>query len=169
MVTWKGFSEAVPTMAEKGAAHLFQYGVGLAFLATVRLDGAPRLHPVCPVLSNTGLYVFVMSASPKLGDLSRDGRYALQAFPQPKPDSDEFYLSGVARRVTDPTLAAAALAGAKHPVRPDEIPFELLIDRAMHTRWEGFGTPEFHPVHEKWRAPVGDDATAAIRPASDRG
>jgi hypothetical protein len=150
LVTWKVFSDAAPAIAEEGGEQLFQFGVGLAFLATIRSDGAPRLHPVCPVLSATGLYVFVMSASPKLRDLSRDGRFALQAFAQPKPDSDEFYVSGVARRVTDPDESAMVLADAKHPVRPDEVPFELLIDRAMHTRWEGFGTPDFHPVHDKW-------------------
>jgi hypothetical protein len=24
----------------------------------------------------------------------------------------------------------------------------------MHTRWEGFGTPAYHPIHVKWRAPT---------------
>jgi len=30
--------------------------------------------------------------------------------------------------------------------------FELEIDRAMHTRWEGFGTAEYHPIHAQWNA-----------------
>jgi hypothetical protein len=152
MLTWKAFSQAEPSLAQTGAARIFQYDVGLAFLATLRPDGAPRLHPVCPVLSDSRLYVFVTPSSPKLADLARDGRYALQAFPQPKPDSDEFYISGSARRVTDQHLIARAFADAKHHISPEEVPFELLIDRAMHTVWEGFGTPEFHPVHRKWKA-----------------
>ena len=90
MVTWVQFAVSNPSLAKIGEDLLFQYGVGLAFLATVRKDGAPRLHPVCPVLSNTGLYILVMPKSPKKWDLLRDGRYSLQSFPQDRPDSDEF-------------------------------------------------------------------------------
>lgn len=150
MVTWKEFAAANPALADRGAGLLFQYGVGLAFLATVRKDGAPRLHPVCPVLSNSRLYVLVMPDSPKRWDLLRDGRFALQSFPQPRADSDEFYLAGKARLVDDAHTFASVLADAKHQASQDEILFELEIERAMHTQWEGFGTPDIRPVHTKW-------------------
>src|SRR5436309_11835965 len=101
MVTWKEFAASAPALAEAGRSLLNQFGVGLAFLATVREDGAPRLHPVCPVLSNDRLFVLITPASPKRHDLLRDGRYALQTFPQPKPGSDEFYLAGEALVVDD--------------------------------------------------------------------
>ncbi|MGD8760252.1 MAG: pyridoxamine 5'-phosphate oxidase family protein [Anaerolineales bacterium] len=153
MATWKAFAESDPALAQVGTDQLFQYGVGLAFLATVRKDGAPRLHPVCPVLSGSRLYVLILPNSPKRKDLEVDGRYALQAFPQDKPDSDEFYLSGTASLVEDPKLHASVLADAKHHASPDEILFELEIDRAMHTRWEGFGTPDYHAIHAIWKAP----------------
>ena len=39
----------------KGARELFyQYGIGLGFLATVRPDGGPRLHPICPIITDEG-------------------------------------------------------------------------------------------------------------------
>ena len=152
MVTWKEFAEADPALAEAGSNQLFQYGVGLAFLATVRSDGSPRLHPVCPVLSDSHLYILVIPNSPKRRDLQRDGRYSLQAFPQDRPDSDEFYLSGIADLVNDSEKKSAVLADAKHHVSADEIPFELLIERAMLTRWESFGTPEYHSKHAVWKA-----------------
>src|SRR5262245_66468212 len=101
MLTWKAFTAAEPTLAEAGRALLFQFGVGLAFLATVRKDGAPRLHPVCPVLSDGSVFVLITRASPKRHDLTRDGRYALQTFPQPKPGSDEFSVAGRGRLVSD--------------------------------------------------------------------
>jgi len=151
MVTWKEFAKADPGLAEAGSNHLFQYGVGLAFLATVRGDGSPRLHPVCPVLSSARLYLLLRPRSPKRWDLERDGRYALQAFPQARPDSDEFYLSGTAHLVKDTKKCKAVLADAKHAASPDEIPFELLIERAMRTIWEGFGTPEYHSIHTVWK------------------
>jgi len=150
LVTWKQFAVLNPSLARVGEDLLFQYGVGLAFLATARKDGAPRLHPVCPVLSNAGLYILVTPNSPKKWDLLRDGRYALQSFPQDRPDSDEFYLSGRARVIEDPSIFESVFADAKHQASEDEVLFELLIERAMHTQWEGFGTPDYRPVHTKW-------------------
>ena len=153
MVTWKAFAAAEPEMAALGRAQLFQHPVGLAFLATVRKDGGPRLHPVCPVLSDDRLYVLITPTSPKQHDLRRDGRYALQSFPQPKPGSDEFFISGTAAVVDDATARAAVLGDAKHMADASEIVFELRVDRVMHTRWENVLTPQMRPVHRKWRAP----------------
>src|SRR6266403_225293 len=112
MVTWHEFAAAEPELGEAGRSLLFQFDVGLAFLATVRRDGAPRLHPLCPVLSNDRLFVLITPASPKRDDLLRDGRYALQTFPQPKPGSDEFYLAGKALVVDDASARAAVLRDA---------------------------------------------------------
>jgi hypothetical protein len=151
MVTWNEFAAAEPELAGVGRALLNQFGVGLAFLATVRKSGAPRVHPVCPVLSGDGLHVFVTAASPKRQDLERDGRYALQTFPQPKPGSDEFYMAGEARLIEDPGTRAAILRQAKHMADASEVLFELRIDRVMHTRWENVLTPQMHPVQRKWR------------------
>jgi Pyridoxamine 5'-phosphate oxidase len=161
MVTWEQFGAAAPEIAETGRSLLNQFGVGLAFLATVRTDGAPRLHPVCPVLSNDRLFVLIAPTSPKRRDLLRDGRYALQTFPQPKPGSDEFYLAGQALLVEETATRAAVLRDAKHRADASEILFELRIDRAMHTRWENVLTPEMRSLHRKWRAPDGRAGGAA--------
>jgi hypothetical protein len=151
MVTWREFAAAQPALAEVGRLLLFQFKVGLAFLATVRKDGAPRLHPVCPVLSHDHLFVLVTATSPKRDDLVRDGRYALQSFPQPKPGSDEFYIAGTAITIQDPAMRAEVLRDATHRADVSEPVFELLVDRVMHTRWEHVLTPEMRPVHTKWR------------------
>ena len=153
MVTWKALSAAAPVLAQAGSALLNQFGVGLAFLATVRGDGAPRLHPVCPVISGDRLFVLITPASPKHRDLLRDGRYALQTFPQPKPGSDEFYLAGQAHRIEDPATRAVVLRDARHRADEWETLFELLIERVMHTRWENVLTPAMRPRHETGRAP----------------
>ena len=153
MVSWKEFAAVSPDLAQTGRALLNQFGVGLAFLATVRKDGAPRLHPVCPVLSEDRLFVLITPASPKRHDLLRDGRYALQTFPQPKPGSDEFYVAGKALLVDDPATRSAALRDAKHMADAREMTFELLIDRVMHTGWEHVLTPRMRSVHRTWRAP----------------
>lgn len=153
MVTWKDFVTAAPELARAGSALLNQFGVGLAFLATVRTDGAPRLHPVCPVISGERLYVLITPTSPKRQDLIRDGRYALQTFPQPKPGSDEFYLAGRARLIDEAPTRTAVLRDARHMADESETLFELWIERAMHTRWENALTPAMRSSHQTWRAP----------------
>lgn len=153
IVTWRQFAAAEPELAAAGRALLYQFTVGLAFLATVRRDGAPRLHPVCPVLSDDHLFVLITAASPKRHDLERDGRYALQTFPQPKPGSDEFYVAGTARFVAERAIREAVFRDAKHMANRSEVLFELWIDRIMHTRWEDVLTPRMRPVHRTWRAP----------------
>jgi hypothetical protein len=150
MISWKAFSSSSPALARKGEQLINQFGVGLSFLATIRKDGAPRLHPVCPVFSDEHLFVLISPSSPKLWDLRRDGRFALQSFPEAKADSDEFYISGKAHEIKDLDVIQAVLSDAKHHANVDEHLFELLLDRAMHTQWDGFGTEDYRPIHTKW-------------------
>ncbi len=152
MVTWKEFAAVEPDLADIGRSLLFQFKVGLAFLATVRRDGAPRLHPVCPVLSNDRLFLLITATSPKRHDLMQDGRYALQTFPQPKAGSDEFSIAGKAVLVDDSAACAEILRDARHMADASETVFELWLDRVMHTTWENVLTPQMRSVHRKWRA-----------------
>src|SRR5262245_46223155 len=124
MTTWSDFATADPSLAEAGKALLFQFGVGLAFLATVRKDGGPRVHPVCPFLSDGRLYVLIGPRTPKRHDLTRDGRYALQSFPPPRKESEEFYVTGRATLIADPQTWRRAFDDAKHFKTPDEMLFE---------------------------------------------
>ena len=105
MYTWGAFRGARPDLADAGQALLYQFGgVGLAFLGTVRPDGGPRLHPMCPILHEDGLYALLIP-SPKARDLRRDPRYALHAFP-PEDNEDAIYLTGeVIVREGDTTAA----------------------------------------------------------------
>ena len=88
-LAWKDFATATPKIAAEGERLLHQFGIGLAFIATTRKDGGPRLHPCCPLIADGRLYVFVTGPSPKRFDLERDGRYALHSFP-PADNDDEF-------------------------------------------------------------------------------
>ena len=100
MAGWKEFETGAPEMAAAGKKLLYQFGVGLAFLATLRKDGAPRLHPICPTVVD-GVLCALIGPTHKRADLKRDGRYALHTFPSPDKD-DEFLIMGRARFVADP-------------------------------------------------------------------
>jgi hypothetical protein len=141
MASWAQFATAAPRLAAQVRALFEQYGQGLGYLATVRADGGPRLHPVAPVISDDGLFCFVIP-SPKRGDLDRDGRYALHSFP-PEHTNDEAYLSGRAEPVTDP-LRVRELAGRFRAAPQGSWRlYELGIDVAMVGRTG--------PAYQVWR------------------
>ena len=103
MLTWTQFAQQQPALAAAGRAQLYQHGLGLGFLATVRKDGGPRVHPVCPVISTAGLHVLILPG-PKLADLRRDGRYSLHSeMVAPPREDDGFAVSGRVTEITDHT------------------------------------------------------------------
>jgi hypothetical protein len=132
MASWSDFAVAEPRLATAIRNLMYQYGPAFGYLATVRPDGGPRVHPVSPLITDVGLYCFVID-SPKRRDLERDGRYALHAFP-PEDRDDEAYLTGHAERVTDPAeiQELASRAGA-HP-RADWRLYEFSVEAAMLAR-----------------------------------
>ena len=153
MKSWNDFNVEEPELATIGRNLLFQSRIGRAFLATLRKDGAPRLHPISLVISNDHLYVFIPPYSPKCADLLRDGRYAMQAFPSPQSSkNEEFYITGRAECIRDSVVRQAIIDETKIHVEENEVLFELFLDRAMYTKLVNLGTPNEHPIHRKWRA-----------------
>ena len=141
MATWEDMATARPEMeARARALYLIEQPdapgpAGLGYLATVRPDGGPRVHPVSPAVLDGRLYVYCLLSSPKLADLRSDGRYALHSWPKPFEDDgfddEEFYLTGRATAVDDTQLheRVSAAVGDK----PESgASFELDIERAMH-------------------------------------
>ncbi|HUF34273.1 MAG TPA: hypothetical protein VMN58_13800 [Acidimicrobiales bacterium] len=108
-MTWLEFAAEVPVLAQEARKNLYEVGIGLGFLATVRPDGAPRVHPVCPIVSDAGLHVLVVPG-PKQEDLRRDGRYALHTETCPPPNhEDGCMLAGIAREATDAAIRSVVL------------------------------------------------------------
>lgn len=157
MATWEEFERATADLAAAGRTLLCQYGIGLGYLATIRRDGGPRLHPICPILSGGRLYGLI-GPSPKRGDLVRDDRFALHSFPCQNVD-DEFYLTGRAIRRDDPTLGAAVRAtftASGGSSSEDEWTFEFDIEHALLATYKPRGTPDnFPPHYTKWHAAHG--------------
>ena len=144
--SWDQFSAASPSLAAEVRALFEHYGQAFGYLATVRLDGGPRVHPVSPVIAEGGLFCFVL-ASPKRRDLERDGRYALHTYPAENTD-DEAFVAGRALGVTDELKRArlARLHRASSDV--DWRLFEFQIEVAMVTHREH---PQDQPQHRIWR------------------
>jgi hypothetical protein len=152
MAAWSDFEKESPELAAAGRKLLYQFGPGLGYLATVRRDGGPRLHPICPILFEGRLYALI-TASPKRGDLRRDGRYALHSFPSPDVD-DEFYVTGYAAERDDAELAArvrAAFTATGATSTHDETLFELDLEHVLLSTYKKRGEPDaFPPRYSKW-------------------
>jgi hypothetical protein len=150
---WKHLREERQDLADVGRGLFYQFGVGLAFLGTVRTDGGPRLHPVCPIVTDEGLYVLVVP-SPKRDDLHRDRRYALHSFPC-ADNEDAFYVVGEAvLEPDDASIRSRFLAERSWTDTPPpdwhlQQVFELLIERVLYTKTLSHG--DFNPVHTVWR------------------
>jgi hypothetical protein len=157
MLTWRDFAAAEPELASACRALMYQFGVGLAFLATVRPDGGPRVHPMCPLIAESGLFAFLIP-SPKRNDLHRDGRYAMHSFPADE-NEDAFYLTGMAELVDDREQRRAlqgqflderGLLETPRGFGEQEL-IAFQIERCLYTVTTSHGDPE--PRHRIWHAP----------------
>jgi hypothetical protein len=143
-------------MAARGKSLLYQFGVGLGFLATIRTDGRPRVHPVCPLIADDGLFAFIVP-SPKQQDLKRRGAYALHSFPCPD-NEDAFYVTGDVELVSDAhrreVLARQFVverdAIGVAPPSDDDALFAFDIASCLLTRTTGHGDPA--PDHTVWHS-----------------
>jgi hypothetical protein len=152
MATWNEFETDAPDIAAAGKQLLYQRGVGLAFLATLRKDGAPRLHPICPTVVDGHLYALI-GPTPKRADLRRDGRYALHTFPADEVD-DEFLVMGRAMFIDSQAITdkvRADLVGRGMTSTNDEGPFEFHIESVMHAKYPG-GHVTWPPKYSIWKS-----------------
>jgi len=135
MVTWHAFETEAPELASFGRKRIDRR---VSFLATVRGDGGPRVHPVTPWIVEGHLYVRMYTTSPKVADLERDPRFALHSM----MDNDdgvggEFAMRGRATRVLDAgTIAAAYAPIGEFTDRPLAL-LELGVDDVVLTEYRG--------------------------------
>jgi len=169
VATWEEFTSAAPEIAE-AAAHRWPGIVALergelgpqpvfqvAYLATIRPDGRPRLHPFCPVLADGRLFAAIPPKSPKGHDLRRDPRCAIHALPG--PEDDELLLLAQATEVADDATRSRVCAivecsevsgmiatVSEHPL------FEFDIEQVDVARWVNIGQRGTYAERLRWRA-----------------
>jgi Pyridoxamine 5'-phosphate oxidase len=154
VATWADLETADPELAAAGAALFRAFTVG--YLATIRPDGSPRIHPVTVTLHDGGLFVNAQAGTFKAADLERDGRFALHSFPRAWTadswDDEDFQVAGRVRLVEGAERRAAVRAVHNDAIAEDDRLFELLPERAFHK-----SRPEGQLSHRTWRDP---EATA---------
>jgi hypothetical protein len=152
VASWADLTRSDPGLETAAHALLTVPGFGYGYLATVRRDGGPRVHPVMPFLDEGRLKVFVVP-SPKLDDLRRDGRWALHSTGS-ETVSDELHLTGRAIIVDDPSgprdpeRRARAIVAYGRSVEDSHVLVELAIDRLLLAQYAS--PPRWPPTYRRW-------------------
>jgi hypothetical protein len=146
LATWADFERADRAIATFGRERVDRH---VCFLATVRADGSPRVHPVTPWVAVGRLLVRMYPTSPKAGDLQRDPRYGLHSMmDNDDGEGGEFAVRGTATTLADPLLLADAFGPIGGPgTEAPLIVFELGIDEVNTTIYE-----KGDPIRGRWRA-----------------
>jgi Pyridoxamine 5'-phosphate oxidase len=130
----------------------------VAYLATVRRDGAPRLHPFCPIIAGGRMFAAIPRSSPKGHDLRRDPRCVIHAMPG--PDDDELRIRATATEVSADNettalvrnvVARSGVGGMIESTSHDPL-FEFDLESVDVATWVDVGQPGTHAVRRQWRA-----------------
>ena len=146
LITWSDLANKAPELAEFGAA---RFATAPCYLATIRHDGSPHVHPVTPIVSSVGLHVFMEARLPKGTDLRRRNWFALH---NGVPDNDgtggEFFLRGHGILIVDPDIRAAVAEAATYHPADRYVLFELRIIEARSNNYGDLPatTPDRWPI-----------------------
>ena len=140
---WKILEDQQPELAAFGLERL---NGKVAYLATIRKDGSPRLHPMTPIIGQGHFSVFMEPTSPKGRDLQRDGRYAIHcAVSDNSGASGEFNITGHAHLIDDAERRALAVSLSSYAPSDRYILFEFDIESAASTIY-----PKDRAVRQLW-------------------
>ena len=143
-MSWKKLKMSSPELAEFGAS---RFELGVAYLATVKKDDSPRVHPVTPIIGDERLFLFMEPTSPKGHDLRRDGRYALHSLVTSSGgEGGEFLVTGTANYIDDGETRAVAANAATYEPAARYVLFELNVVTALSTTYDEEG----NPVRSRW-------------------
>ena len=143
---WSDFERSAAALAAIGRDRLATGSPN--YLATIRGDGLPRVHPVSATVKGGRLAVYMYPTSPKGQDLVVDGRYALHCSVSDHDGGDgEFYVRGIGARVDQPELQRE-LAAAGFGQLDGYVLYELGVDEAFACSYSGESRD---PLIGRWR------------------
>ena len=145
LVSWGDFEAAQPDMAAFGKKRLDGQ---VAYLATVREDHRPRLHPVTPAIGGGHCFLFVEPSTPKAKDLLENGRFSLHcAMNDSSGSSGEFIVNGDVHFTDDVSKRALAESVCSYGPAAKALLFELKINEVHEIQYR-FGRAH----RKKWLA-----------------
>ncbi len=145
MTSWGASAAAAPQLA---AFVVERLQATPSYLATVQPSGAPQVHPVTPIFTDDGLYLFMEPTSPKGADLRERRWFALHnGVPDNAGTGGEAAVRGTGHLVDDAAVRAAAIAAAGYDPEDRYVLFEL---QPTDVRVNGYGDVTL-PERRRWR------------------
>ncbi|MEX0941263.1 MAG: pyridoxamine 5'-phosphate oxidase family protein [Pseudomonadales bacterium] len=138
---------------EKDAPDIAMFGKSridgkVSYLATLKENGWPRVHPVTPVVGEGACFIFAEPESSKVRDLRANGKYSLHCgMTDSSGSSGEFKITGVANVVADASVRAAVESVCNFRPSAKYVLFELKLGEATATTYRG-GRPD----RKRWTA-----------------
>jgi hypothetical protein len=133
-------------MAKFGEERL-KYGV--MYLATIKSDGYPRVHPFTPFIGSGRLFAFMYTTSPKGKDLQRNRRYSMHSLVGDMNGlNGEFQITGDAFELTDPASRKEAVAAV--PYKLSQTRDIILFEFKIMSCFTNFYTNE-KPNFKRWK------------------
>jgi hypothetical protein len=145
VATWAEFENAEPDLAAFARERMAKR---IVYQATLRLDGAPRVHPVSPWIADGLLCVSFRDTSPKVREAARDPRFALHTsvpWDDHAGNHGEFMARGRLEQLSETHPAVLG--------RPGMPPYGLVhyscsVEEAVATEY----TDAELPVYRRWKA-----------------
>ncbi len=130
-MSWQALEAGNKELAEFGRKRFASNHVG--YLATIRKDGSPRVHPMTPFVGEGHLLFFSDDGSLFCRDLRRDGRYALHSSVEDQEGGQgEFFVRGHAMLTDDSALRVIAKKYIPYSdLDDDHVLFELGVEFAF--------------------------------------
>jgi uncharacterized pyridoxamine 5'-phosphate oxidase family protein len=143
-MTWSKLESRSTEIAEFAKARLHNK---VAYLATVRKDGSPRVHPFTPIIGEGHFFVFMEPNSPKGDDLRRDGRFAVHcSVSDTSGESGECIVTGRAKFIEDTKMRTLAVNIAPYTPAERYILFEFDLESVVVTEYK-----DGQAVHKRWK------------------
>ena len=149
MTTWADVEREQPDLARRVQRRFDE--TGLALVATLRVDGSPRVSGWEPLFHGGQIWLGSMPGSRKNADLRRDPRIALHNATEDKDaKAGDAKIAGIAVEASDDATKAAFAVAFKEATEFDvPTPFELF--RVEPTEVSMLQPDEEHLVIEWWR------------------
>ena len=128
-LSWAEFAAVKPEMAKFGEEKL---RLNVMYLATVKPDGYPRVHPFTPFIGSGRLFAFMETTSPKGKDLHRNGKYSIHSLVTDMSGGNgEFQITGKSFLIQDQASQNIATKSAPYKTSGNYVLFEFKIESCL--------------------------------------
>jgi|TARA_B100001079_G_scaffold261352_1_gene262408 hypothetical protein len=144
-LSWEKLDHEAPEVAAFGKSRI---DGKVSYLATVRGDGFPRIHPVTAIVGESRCFMFAEPGSSKVKDFRSNDHFCLHCgMSDSSGSSGEFQITGEVIQIEDDQIRAEAESICSYRPAGRYLLYELKISEAIATAYRGG-----RPNRKRWTA-----------------